>query len=202
MAKNIVICCDGTGNRAEDFEDGRPALSNVATTLSDMGRVDEAAERMRALLAEGADLPIDHYNLGIIEARRLRFDEAEAELRRALALRPTYADAQRALPFVKEARLAWEGLPPESPGEPTSVRALRASFWERMGVPGRAAPLWTEVARAPDAPADALLAASAFLVRQGDPRAPEVLARARAAGAPPAQLGALETAWTRAHSPR
>lgn len=38
MAKNIVICCDGTGNRPDADENGRPALSNVAklfATLQD-----------------------------------------------------------------------------------------------------------------------------------------------------------------------
>lgn len=30
MSKNIIICCDGTGNRSDAMEGGKPALSNVA----------------------------------------------------------------------------------------------------------------------------------------------------------------------------
>ncbi|BDG09036.1 hypothetical protein [Anaeromyxobacter paludicola] len=173
----------------------REALGNYASALADLGRLDEACAQQRQAMAIAPPRPIDHYNLSLFEARRLRFDEADLELRRALELLPGYEDALRGRRYVAEARALADALPPERPGEPTAVRARRAALWMRLGMPRRAGPYFTEVAAAPDAEPQDLLRAAAFLVDQGSVEdARRAVARLQAAGAPPKALARLDAA--------
>lgn len=160
------------------------ALANVSSTLSELGRIDEARAIARELVVAEPALAVNHYNLALIEARGLDFDAAERRLADAIARFPGYADARRALVVVRGVREAWSALPPESASEPTGLRAQRARVWAKLGVGARAAAQWEKVARAPDATAAQLREAAAWLATRGPPDAAEVaLRRAVAAGA-------------------
>lgn len=108
-------------------------VGNLASAESELGRYDEARALTRSLLETEPELPLHHYNLGVIEARALRLDVAERELRRALELLPDYGQAARALEMVREAREELRRLPPEVEGEPLSTRAARAALDQRLG---------------------------------------------------------------------
>ncbi len=108
-------------------------VGNLASADSELGRYDEARALTRSLMAAEPQLPLHHYNLGVIEARALRFDVAEQELRRALELLPHYPRAARALEMVREAADERRRLPPEAEGEPTPIRLSRAVLDQRLG---------------------------------------------------------------------
>lgn len=108
-------------------------VGDLAAVYSELGRYDDARELAQALLASEPTLPLHHYNLGIIEARALRFETAEKELRRALELLPEYPAAERALVMVQEVRREAARLPSEAEGEPPSVQVTRAALDQRLG---------------------------------------------------------------------
>lgn len=145
-------------------------------------RADEAVPLLRALVAARPDEPVHHLYLGTALSRGLRFAEADAALARALALYPGYALAAQARAQNARAAALWRALPPEAPDEPAALRARRAQVYQWVGRLERAAALWTEVARAPDADAASLDAASRALAQQrqavGDTPATRALARA------------------------
>lgn len=143
-------------------------LANVATGLSDVGRLDEAEQIIQAVIAKNPRLPINYFNLAIFQVRLLRLDDAERTLQKALELYPSYADARQALQFLGVARKEIAGLPPERPDEPAAVRASRARLWMQLNLQARAVALWLDVLRAPDAvPAD-LRQGAAYVVTFGE----------------------------------
>jgi tetratricopeptide (TPR) repeat protein len=170
------------------------ALGNVAGTLSDLGRHAEARDRFAELVGLEPERPLHLYNLGLADARLLRFNQADAELSRAIELFPDYDGARQARAIVHDVSMAWEALPPAAPDEPTRVRARRAEVWSKLGAPDRASPLWRAVALAPDATASDLTQAAAFLASRGSAsEAHAAIARARAAGAPAGKVSDMET---------
>jgi tetratricopeptide (TPR) repeat protein len=167
------------------------ALANVATMYADLERLDAAALEMQRLRRLAAPNPIDHFNLGVVQAKRLRFQEAEQELQLALKLMPEYPLAERMLRIVRECRDEHARLPwPEAPGEPASLHLERAKLFAHLGLQRRASRYWAEVARAPDATAEETLSAARFLVVARSPDAArQAMQRARQLGVP---LSALE----------
>jgi protein O-mannosyl-transferase len=172
------------------------ALGSIANTLSDLGQYDRARALMHELVALEPRVAVIHYDLGVIEARRLDFDAAERELREAVRLYPAYQDAASALSRLPGLRAEAAALPPEHPNDPTPLRARRAGSFARLGRDLDAERLYTAVAHAPDATAEEALAAAGFLVRRGrSPQAAkEALARATALGANPVAIKALDEA--------
>jgi tetratricopeptide (TPR) repeat protein len=146
----------------------RPGLlGGLANVRSELGDYDGAVELMRAVLAVEPGLALNHFNLGVAEARRLAFGEAERELDRAIALLPSYRQAREALEILRRARRDVEALPPEALGESAASCAQRARLWERLGRYRDAERAWLRVLEARDAdPAD-LKSSVAFLVWKG-----------------------------------
>jgi len=70
-----------------------------ALELTQAGKLDEAEAAYKELLAKD-DIPEVHYNLGYIYSQRKDWPAAEAEYKKALELRPGYADASAALARV------------------------------------------------------------------------------------------------------
>lgn len=153
------------------------ALGGLANAQSELGDYDGAAKGMRALIVAEPGLPLNHLNLGIVEARRLAFDEAEAELDRAIALLPSYEHARQTLELVRRARREVEGLPPETPGEPASACARRARIWERLGRHQDAGRAWLCVLEDAGAEPGDLRDSIGYLVWKGDLAAAERAAR-------------------------
>lgn len=63
-------------------------LNNLATTLEDMGLLDEAVFYLRQAVALNPDEPIHHYNLGHVLQQQERYQEAVDAYGRALELNP------------------------------------------------------------------------------------------------------------------
>lgn len=77
----------------EDVE----AYSNLAVTLKDLKRLDEAEACCRQALVIDTDYAEAHNNLGVILMELGRFEEATACCRQALLIKPHYADAHNNL---------------------------------------------------------------------------------------------------------
>jgi hypothetical protein len=170
-------------------------LKNVAATLGDLERLDEAAAELRAAMATSPVTEVDHFNLGLIELKRRAFADAETELRRALALKPDFSPAHQLLAALPARRAEWASLPPVRDGEPASLTARRATYEQRLGLPRRAIGSWSLVAEAPDADAQLLVAACRALAVAGrGTEARAGRARARAARASAELLAPLDAA--------
>lgn len=174
-------------------------VGNLASADSELGRYDEARALTRSLLEAEPELPLHHYNLGVIEARALRLDAAEASLRRALALLPDYPAAARALEMVREARRQLQELPAEDGLEPTRVRLARAQLAQRLGRWGEAERRWRQVLEADDVEPAQRWAAARFLLARGTSSSASLALRVLESRrlASPSQLEELrrERAW-------
>lgn len=169
------------------------ALSNLATTLSALDRVPEAREIMEAVLRAEPSLPVNHLNLGIVEARGLRFDAALSAFHRARELSPGYDRADEALRLVEEARSSWSHLPVEQEDEPIDVTARRASVLTRLGNRTRAAAEWARALASADSTLEHVKAGALIVVQYGTPEeAAATTAAARRLGAPPPVLALLQ----------
>jgi protein O-mannosyl-transferase len=73
---------------------------DLGTSLSDLGRVQEAEGHLRAALAVKPDLPEARNNLGSLLSSTGRLEAAEAELREAVRIKPDYAEAYSNLGYV------------------------------------------------------------------------------------------------------
>jgi tetratricopeptide (TPR) repeat protein len=173
----------------------RPAiLANIATSLSEAGRLESAEERLRQVIAIEPRRPVHHFNLAIVEAKLLRFDDAERELATALQQFPGYSQALRFQAVVTAARQELAALPPETASESTAVRRRRAALWVWLNVPSKAIPLLERVSAAPDASRDALVEAASYLAKHATHgSAIKAIERARAAGVPAQVLDAIRT---------
>jgi protein O-mannosyl-transferase len=168
-------------------------LANVASTLSDLGRLEEAAAAQGEVVALEPERPVNHFNLAVMEMRRLRFDAARTALDTALRLMPDYADARRASAMVDSLRTTAASLPAETPGEPLELRLRRARFWTSLTLPSRALPLWAAVLDDPRSPPTAVQEAASYLVVNAPAEvAAHAVRRARDAGVAPGILAALE----------
>ena len=81
-------------------------LAQIATTLSALGRFEEA-EGYFAQALRGVDDAVTHFNVGLLMARAGRLDEAIAAYGRALEREPTLSDARSNLAtvFARQGRL-------------------------------------------------------------------------------------------------
>jgi tetratricopeptide (TPR) repeat protein len=82
-------------------------LANIGSTLSALGRYEEAESYFRRALA-GLDDPVTHYNLGLLMAVTGRLDEAVEHYERALERDPMHSDARSnlAAALVRQGNLA------------------------------------------------------------------------------------------------
>jgi Flp pilus assembly protein TadD len=64
------------------------------------GRLDEAIAGYEAVAAKAPNLPQLHHNLGLAYARKKDMPKAEAELRKAVELKPDFTEAHSALSIV------------------------------------------------------------------------------------------------------
>lgn len=170
---------------------------NVASALSELGELERARALTSQLVEIEPGVALHRYNLAVIEARRLDFDAAERDLREALRILPGYPEAERALARLGQLRAEAASLPPETPADPTALRARRAELFARLGRDADAARLFLVLSAAPDASADQLMRAAAFLLRRGPTDAGRrALSRARDLGADEAMVRALLTGAT------
>ena len=73
---------------------GEPApLGNIAATLSELGRFDEARTQLSRLVSYRPDIPAYRRELALANLRLLRLDEAEVQVAESLRLLPDYGDA-------------------------------------------------------------------------------------------------------------
>jgi predicted TPR repeat methyltransferase len=91
------------------------ALNNLAATLGELGRFDEAAQAFEALLHGAGKDPEIHYNYGNALRRAGRAQDAVNAYKRALNLRPLYPEAYNNLgnalhdlQKVEQARISYE----------------------------------------------------------------------------------------------
>jgi protein O-mannosyl-transferase len=150
-----------------DREQRATVLINVAGAWSELGDYEKAREVALEVVRAEPNLPVNRYNLGLIEARRLQFDEAEGQLERAMQLLPTYADAQKALETVRDVRHQLDAMPPASAADRAALVVRRAALWNRLGRMAEAAALYRRVIEAPDASDDDVRVAAGFLLTHG-----------------------------------
>jgi tetratricopeptide (TPR) repeat protein len=135
------------------WADGSDGIrGNLAGCLAALGRYSEAVELMRGLVLRKPDSAKHRYNLGVLYARALRFDDALRELDTALVLRPGDGRARGTRLAVARARDLWRTLPKERPDEAASVRAARAWVYEDLGRREESRRLWQRVADDPTSP--------------------------------------------------
>jgi tetratricopeptide (TPR) repeat protein len=81
-------------------------LAQIATTLSALGRFEEAEGYFQQAL-RGVDDAVTHFNLGLLMARTGRLDQAVTAYQRALEREPTLSDARTNLAtvFARQGRL-------------------------------------------------------------------------------------------------
>ncbi len=143
-----------------------PLLANYGLVLSSVGRSDQAVHILDTLVAARPEVAVYRLYLGSALSRALRFAEADTALAGALSLYPDYTLAQQARAQNARAAAWWEALPEERADEPTALRARRAQVYQWVGRLDRAATLWADVARAPDAGEPELDAARRALDQQ------------------------------------
>ena len=97
---------------------------------------------MEEVVRSQPEVAVNHYNMAILDARRLRFDHARQGLRRALEMMPDYPEAQDALDRIDALDAISARLGPEKADEPTPTVVERADLWSRLGNPIQANRLW------------------------------------------------------------
>lgn len=182
-----IIAAEGHGQAAAS------ALSNVATALSNLGRFQEARERMLEAIRLEPERPVNYFNLAVVETRLQLFDEAERGLDEALRRLPDYPEAARARALLTKVRHSARSLPPEQDDEATPVLVQRARLWTQLAVAPRAEQLWVRVVHRADAGLAEVEEAAAFLLVAGKKNeAKRAVARAVELGTPPERRRALE----------
>ena len=98
-----------------------------------MGRYAEAGQVFQALVDARPRDPSNAYNLAVVRALDLDFDSASRGLREILSRYPAHEGAAQELRVVADAKLRWEALGPEFPGERADVRLERAKVYASLG---------------------------------------------------------------------
>lgn len=165
------------------------------STLSLVGRHDEARAVLERVVRERADVPKFWLDLAVVRLHAFDFSGARAAARNALALHPEYGAAQAFLDQVAELEAEARALPPAGQRDAGALRK-RARFLGRAGRPREAATLWlalldTEDARAADADEALELAGRYGTLEQ----ARSVLQRRRALGGEPDPQLSAALAW-------
>jgi len=71
-----------------------------AVDLAQAGKLDEAEEAYKAVLAKNDQIPEAHYNLGILYVQKKNWPAAEEAYKKAIEIRPGYPEAYRELSRV------------------------------------------------------------------------------------------------------
>jgi protein O-mannosyl-transferase len=142
---------------------------NLALCLDKLGQRQRALSLLTQAVARHPERLRLHYHLLMAHARDLRFDRAREV---AASIQRRFPDDQHTgelLKVISRAQSALAALPPPRPDEPPALRAARAGVYADLAAPAEAAPLWAQVATAPDAPAPLRERAVGYLVSQADP---------------------------------
>ncbi len=143
-------------------------LVNTAVCHLELGRKEVALGILEQVARARPELPIVHFNLGVVHARLLHFERAAQALDQAVVLYPAYPQVHVLRPQLERARALWETLPPPSADEPSAVKAGRATAKALVGdLPGAGA-LWEAVVADPAADGELLRRAALFLAVRGD----------------------------------
>jgi len=149
-------------------------VQNGGITLARLGQLDDAYAATARALELSPQVPKSYFDHATMAVRLRRFDEVEPLLRRALALRPNYANAREMLEWLPELRDAARLL-----DQPELEPFTRARALEALGLTHQVEPLWLDLLRAPTRPAQLELIAS-LILRDGSAatltRAVELLA--------------------------
>lgn len=86
------------------------ATNNLAATLQETGKIDEALEIYLALIANGPDVPDPYFNVANVLQGANRHAEAAAMLKRAIALKPDHAAATNLLIHSMLHDCVWENI--------------------------------------------------------------------------------------------
>jgi protein O-mannosyl-transferase len=143
------------------------ATANAASTLSFLGRYDEAHTLLERLAAEQPGAAERQQALGLLEVRRLHFDAAREHFSIALRLRPDYAAARSAIASLPslEADAQFAFAPHVASASPEQ----RARSFTRLGRSVEAQGAWLVVLQTPSVSEAAAREAAAFLVRYARP---------------------------------
>jgi TolA-binding protein len=101
-----ITLAPGAGLSAEDAKAAAEmkALAEGAVAAMQAGRDDEALKGFQDILAKIPTCGDCHYNIGVIHARRMRYTEAEAAFKSALAINAASADAWTGLANIYNAQ--------------------------------------------------------------------------------------------------
>ena len=180
---------------------GEPAALNALVALAQRehraGRLAEAAEACRKILAIRPDIAEAHNELGIILAKQDRLDEARPRFEQALALKPGYAEAHNNLGNVllrqgklDEAAAHYEQALALSPNYPEAQNNLGNVLWSQGKLDEAAARFKQALALSPNY-AEAHNNLANVLLRQG--KLDEAVARSE-------QAVALNPDYAEAHN--
>ena len=109
----------GAGKLAEAIGEYRESLSfrqepavavDLGVALLSAGRIDEAIETLRDVIADAPKSALGHYHLGLAYAQRKDYENARPALERSLQLRPDFSEALFNLGMI----CAMQGQPAEA----------------------------------------------------------------------------------------
>ncbi len=173
-------------------DDRLVALANTASAQSELGDYDGARATLLEAIRREPEVPLNWYNLAVMDLRRLDFDAGERELARSLALLPEYGDAKALRARLAALRTEAASLPAETSLEDAAIRARRASLYARLGRDRDAARLYASLVDDPGASPAVLVRAARHLASRGDPgTASRALTTALGRGADPAEVAPL-----------
>jgi protein O-mannosyl-transferase len=136
-------------------------VQNLGILQARLGNYEEAYQATAQAIELRPDIPKGYYDHATMAIRRYRFDEAEALLRRALELLPSYAEPRSVLdqmPTIRQAALEL--------AKPTVDPWIEAGYYQLLGKTKEAEADWLRVIERPK-DAEQLRIVVALLVRDG-----------------------------------
>lgn len=166
---------------------------NLAVALEELGAWEEAAALFDQLLAFKPEWRRMRYGRVMLALRRLRPEEAEAEL--ATIARDLGADEVHAKlsAATGELRRDLAALPAEDTHEPLEIRLRRVRMFERLGSRSETNRLWRLVLADPGSPREVAVEGLASLVLHAAPPAARAALSSRSSTLPQAEVDALSS---------